>query len=275
MQFNAVSIQPGYGRHTCAITWNVPAAAQRGKVYIYRSISGLPPWQLIRDEGTPASVGYYVDRGEFILNTNLGAIHYRLLLELADGQQFDSPIISLNVTITPKEQVIVRDIMMAELRNMRGGNGEPVFIFAPLTHGLPAPGFDFETYQMRSTGMQVPGKESYGEAFVGGFGAPAVTWVMRMGSMTTGFVKDPDGGGTSDTQQVNGRMLAFPRPMPNYMVVFPRMDDRFVIGEVIQPFLFRSILPIGYEVTLSPIQKHDDRYLVPLPEMPPRMYQPL
>jgi hypothetical protein len=110
---------------------------------------------------------------------------------------------------------------------------------------------------------------------VGGFGAPAVTWVMRMGSMVTGFVKDPDGGGTSDTQQVNGRMLAFPRPMPNYMVVFPRMDERFVIGEVIQPFLFRSILPIGYEVTLNPIQKNDDRYLVPLPEMPPRMYQPL
>ena len=276
MSFLSVSLQPGYGTRTCAITWNVPAELQRGTVFIYRSMTGLGPWTIVNDKkhGTPASVGYFVDRVDAFIESTLMTMHYRLLLEV-EKEKFDSPIVNLRTHLTPREYGIVKDIMFLELKNMRSGNGVPAFIFAPLRRGIPAPGFDFETNQMQGTGMTVPGQESYGEAFVGGYGPPAITWVMKMGAMTTAFTKSPDGNGSQESTEVSARLLAFPRPVSNYMIVLPLMDERYAVGEIIKPFMFKGMLPIGYEVRLNPIPRTDARYKVPVPPMPEEMYRAL
>lgn len=272
MGFTGVTLQPGYGLGTMAITWNVLPQYEEGEVFIHRSLTGTAPWELLNDEehGVNAKVGYYVDRIARVKESGQ-TLYYRLSLEYQrpggdEVEEFETPVLTPLARLNRREQRAVVDIMRNELTNMRGGNGVPAFLFAPLQQGLPAPGFDYETQQMHGSGMTTLGKESFGEAFVGGFGPPVLTWIAKFGAMVQSFVPAANGGSGHQILPISGRLLAFPRPMPGYMVVISQTDERFVIGpDNIVPFMFKGVLPVGYEVQLLPIPRTDARYKVPVP----------
>lgn len=272
--FLSISLQPGYGHGTLALSWNVLPQHSAGTVFIFRSFTGTAPWDVIDDIGVPASVGYFVDHIDALKESKHKEVFYRLSLEVprASGEPeiINSPILQPLADLTPRERKTAVNILFSELRMMCSGNGMPAFIFAPLRRGIPAAGFDFQTKQMGGTGMR-PGKESYGEAFVGGFGPPTVTRFIKLGTLGLNYARTADGY-TQEGQSCMARMLAFPRPQPDYLIVAPKTDERFIVGEQITPLLFAGQLPIGYEVPLVALTRTDPRYQIPVPEMPREMY---
>jgi hypothetical protein len=269
--FSQIQIQPAYGKGQTALTWNLNPGFKDGHIFIYRSINGgLPPWDLINEVGIPGAAGYYVDDIRAEKSSSVANLHYRMALQMPDGTVHDSPVVNPYSRITKKEYGILIDMMWNEIRSLRAGNGVPIYIFAPLLGGVPSAGFDPVTNQMHSTGS-----DSFGQAYQGGFGRPALTWMHKFGELDMRQSPSEDGHGNSVGQAANARLLAYPRPAVRFMVVQPISDERYEIGPVIKPLLFRGIVPIGYEVQLLPLPRSHEAYNLPVPPVPDAMFQTL
>ncbi len=262
--FVSVVLQPAYGLRQIALTWNILPQYRHGRVYIYRSYTGMAPFDLIDDAGVPAVVGYFVDEISPAIEAKTLIATYRLLLEVpqthGDPLEFETNALDSAAYLTRREHKIAQDILRTEMRHMRSGNGVPAFLFAPLRSGIPSPGFDFQTNQMLAHS-----KDTYGEAFVGGFGPPVSTWLHKISSGAVVFARNAEGGKTDVVAPSRARMLAFPRPQPGYMLVVVPADERYVVGDRIDNLMFKGVIPIGYEVDLNPIPRTDPRYEVPAP----------
>lgn len=268
--FTSFTMQPVYGQQLVGLTWGVLPQFDGGEIFVYRSLSGNAPWDLLNEEGIPAALGYWVDNVGALMGRKQLNVHYRLALEVkrvGATLVFDSEIINTATALPARQQRTISDMMRAEWQNMYESNGVRAWLFAPLLKGIPVPGFDFQTKQMLSTGMQVAGKESYGEAYVGGYGQPMLTWIQLLGGGVQNFQRTQDGM-SIEAQPVKGRFLAFPRPLPDYLIVLPAQDDRYVVGRVIEPFLFRGLVPVGYEAALTLLPRTDARYKLPVPPLP-------
>ena len=268
--FSQFNLQPAYGPGKMAVTWRVDPKYKDGLIFVFRSINGgLPPWTLQNagEVGIPAIAGYFVDDISTAKHSMLSQLHYRLALRMPNGDVHDSPVVNPFGRLTPHEHKIVVDLMWQELRFLRAGNGVPIYVYAPKLSGMPSAGFDPVSKQMHSSG-----DDSYGQAYIGGFSTPALTWMHRYGSLVTRQGPAGDGFGNTVGQASQARLLAFPRPAPGYLIVQPDADARYKIGDPIVPMMFRGIIPIGYEVQLLPLPRTDEAYGLPVPAIPDEMY---
>lgn len=268
--FTALSVQPSYGDLKAVVSWNVLPQYINGKVFVYRSFNGSAPWELVHEDGTYANIGFYEDDIAGLVDRAIVDIWYRLLLEVptldGNSKEFDSPIISIFKKLDRRDHFIIRHIMRQELEDMRKGNGTRVLMYPPLMQGTPSALFDPSTRQMLiANGTEPDGTDSYGMPFVGGFAPPIETYVKFTQIGTVNTDRNESGNGRDELQPIKARMLAFPKPNPEYLVVEPSTDKRYIIGDAITGHLFKGIVPVIYDVTLQAIPKRDAKYRVPVP----------
>jgi hypothetical protein len=267
--FSSISVQPTYGRSAALITWTVSSSRVAGQVYVYRSPTGVSEWSLLNLAApVPVQNGCYVDDA-FAPTDRNAAPHYRLVLLTPEGEKRPSVPIGVFEQLTRQEKVGVWRILAQEYGRMRH-NGVPIFFFYPLYQGKPAPNFDPTTGQKMGVDLcrgLSPEEDSYGMPFIGGFQDPIQS---RMEILNTGGIDlgvPPEG--KSDVVQKTVRLLAWPRPRQDCMIVQPTTDDRYVLGERAEAFAFRGIYPIAYHVPLVLLPRNDPRYRVPVPSLIP------
>ena len=269
--FSRFTAQPSYGASKAGLTWNISSALPGAKIIIFRSIyGGMAPWELITaPSGIAASGGFFEDDISGANENSARKIFYRACV-LHQGTEYDSPVIGFTSWLAPNEMKAVARILRNEMRLMhthdRGdisGNGVPMLMFSPLEEGIPCPDFDVLTKQQVGQGGRPGPNDCYGMAYIGGFGPAQFTW-MRLLKTEQGLADNAGGAGTVFSNSVRARFLAFPRPMPDMMVVNPATDDRYIIASSVDEFLFKGVLPIAYDAQLNRLERSSPKYRLPV-----------
>jgi hypothetical protein len=270
-----VAIQPSYGKSKALVTWKLAPAQESALVYVYRSIDGNAPWELLNEDNPVQFAGSYED-DLFYQDSKLLVMHYRLLALVenkypANGEEkflkFPSPTVGLFSKISRREYGAVHKMMASVFLDMRSGNGAQVWIVPPLNSGELAAGVDPDTYQ--KTTVTCPGDpgDGYGRLYAGGYAAPLITWVAFPGPTAVSSEEMEETGAADEKVIKEVRLLAWPRPQKGYLIVNPRTDDRYVVGAKLQELAFRGLFPIVYTAELSLLDRNDDRYLLEMPAL--------
>lgn len=272
--FRNVRIYPKHGNREAAITWELADGAPAGSVYVAFSSTGTKnTWaELNPDTPVASAIGFYQDPTLF-MNKGSADGFYRLLL-IAGGTDYLSEPFQIMGDITRPEYGIIRAMIHQEFTQMRVTNGFPVWHCIPREHGTPALSVDPDTGKQEGEECDVvdPAVRSYGMAFQGGFYAPVLTW-MRVLAHNEGLKDDPDKFSPEDMLKTSVRLMAFPRPARGHMIVDPTTDMRYLVGEEINPFRFRGVMPVAYNVTLEHLNQSDERYQFPLPVIDTKQYR--
>lgn len=253
-------VQPSYGSRNVLLSWTVSSCFPSLKYLVFRSVhNGAPPWELITEDYILTT--QFIDEA-FVVDNRMQQVHYRLSAIDSDGNEYDSPIVGMFDRLTRSEYGAIHKIMLQEYKRMRSGNGLRVFHYSPLLEGEPNEAYDPETGQQLIA--TCPDDGSYGLPFKGGYGPPVQTWVelMKVGPEINS--DKPDGKGAITQYNLQARMLAFPKPMLNHLIIHPTTDNRYAVGEQVQPYLFKGLVPIAYDVTLQLLSRNDPRYKVPV-----------
>jgi hypothetical protein len=257
-----IRVSPGYAARHCAVVWEVKEDFEGFPVFVYRSDTGGPPWVLLNKDD-PAVMGFFVDN-EFNNDSKHIIPHYRLLLVCGE-EKYPSPTIGLFETVKRHEYGIARAIIAMEFKRMSTGNGLKCFLFPLKRQGTPAAGVDPLTNQKLEAGCNESEGTGYGELLSGGYGEPVITWVELYGEKQLVSADDSTKGASVEKAITEARFLPFPRPLRGYMAVFPDTDNRYVVGEIVQAFMFKGAVPVAYRVQLSLLERSNPRYGVPLP----------
>lgn len=261
--FISVHVQPSYGSHTALISWSlVPTVS--GDIWVYRSPDGAGDWTLVNTVPVDSSDGQFQD-SEFGSRALALIPHYKLTLELANGDLLDSPIAGPFEHLTRTEFGGLSKIMKMEYMRMSRGNGLRVLHYKPRLTGPDAPTVDPLTGSIRGD-ASCPSDTSYGEKKAIGFRRPFLTWVELQEVGDYGADDRTDGLGTTDEQTITARFLAYPKPMPNDVIVHVPTDNRYEVKSAIVPFMFRGLMPVGYTAKMRLIPRNDPRYRIPIPD---------
>lgn len=272
-EFLSFTVQPSYGQLKAGITWNVRHTAPSDAMLLFRSINGgNPPWTRITSAtGVPVSSGYFVDDISVTRENTAQKIFYRGCVLAQGGGQTDGPVVSFCSWLAPNEVRHVERMLRNEMRimhtNRRGrisGGGILAAMFAPLEHGTPNPDYDSSTKQFVGQGGLPGANDSYGMPFIGGFGPQMMTWVRFVKDAEETHEGTDDQPGDRQGRVIRARLLAFPRPSSNYMIVQPATDDRFIIGSKVDTFYYKGILPFAYEAEIVRLERSDPRYRLPV-----------
>ena len=244
-----------------------------GEVYAAFSLTGVKgSWVPVNPDAVASAVGQ-LDDPNLIIDGGHHIGYYRLLLRNDDGD-FRSGAIAICGDATSREYGMARAIIRREFVEMRSTNGYPVWHCIPRDFGTPANNVDPDIHV--AVGLDCasdPEVASYGLPFQGGFFDPILTW-MRPMAIDRGTIKDAADDTTPEvTDTTSARLLAFPRPQRQHMIVDPVTDRRYLIADEIKPFLLRGTLPVAYEVTLEFLGQSDPRYKFPVPIVDMREYR--
>lgn len=272
--FQNVRIYPLHGARAATITWSMAPSTPAGDVYLAFSPTGTRgSWvELNPTEPVASVVGYYLDDTLF-MNKGSADGFYRLLL-IAGGTDYMSEPFQIMGDMTRQEYGVLRAIIHQEFTQMRVTNGFPVWHCIPKEHGTPAVSVDPDTGKQSGEECEVtdPEQQSYGLAFQGGFYKPVLTW-MRVIAHSEGLKTDPDKFSPEDMLKMSVRMMAFPRPARGHMIVDPTTDMRYLVGEEINTFRLRGVMPVAYNATLEHLNQADPRYKFPLPFVDTKQYR--
>ena len=261
--FIDVTVQPSYGARKVLISWVTAVGFPDLKFYILRSIhNGAPPWKAL---SSTAVEGSSFEDDAFVIDNRMQQVHYRLVAVDPEGNQYNSAVVGMYDKLTRGEYGAVHKMLKLEYTRMRAGNGLRVLHFQPLADGTPNPNFDPETGQTLIA--TCPDDGNYGLPYEGGFGPAVQTWIELMQVGPEVNMDKPDGKGADTTYDVRAKMLAFPKPMTNHLIVHPATDNRYAVGEQVQPYLFKGLVPIAYDVSLRLLRREDPRYKLPVPQL--------
>jgi len=271
--FASFHVQPSYGNMKSAISWTLQGGEPGDTMLLFRSVTGgNAPW--VQIGSVPARQGFYVDDISVTRENTAQKIYYRGCVVSRDGTETDGPVVTFLSALTPHEVKQVIRLLRNELRIMSGtcrggcaarGAGIPVAMFAPLESGTPSANYNAVTRQFAGTTAKQDGvADSYGMPYVGGFGPQLNTWMRFIQDAEEKHDGTAEQPGDRQGRVVRARMLAFPRPASDYMVVQPESDDRFIIGAKVDPYAFKGILPFAYEADLVRLERSDARYRLPV-----------
>lgn len=267
--FISLNIQPSYGSSEVLVSWQVLPGYTDGMFFLYRSLTGEAPWKLLNEvsDGEALAVNgtSFVDT-EFIIENRVTDAHYRMLLRMEDGTEYESPIVSMFGRLTRRQWGGTCKMLGREYKRMSSGNGIEVLHYIPLNSGELNPNYDPDTGQHLSPDCLNDPSDSYGLKYQGGYATPIKTYIefADVGPMV--FQDREDGMGHDDPVRVQARMLAHPRPNRGHLIVHPPSDNRYVVGDTIKGYYFRGLVAIRYDVTLHLLRRNDARYRVPVPE---------
>jgi len=268
--FVSVNVQPAYGSKEVLISWQVLPGYEDAMFFLYRSMSGEAPWELLNltnDEGEALALegASYVDE-EYVVENRVTNAYYRMLMITEEAEEFESPIVSMFGKLTRRQWGGCCKILQRERLRMCTGNGIEVLHYIPLASGEVNPHFDPDTGQHLTAECPDEADSSYGLKYVGGYGPPVKTWIEFKDVGPIVMQDRDDGSGHDDPLNVQARMLAHPRPRRGHLIIHPPSDNRYVVGETIKGWYFRGIVSIAYDTTLHLLRRNDSRYRVPIPE---------
>lgn len=270
--FVNLNAQPSYGSKEVLLSWRVLPGYTDGLFFVYRSMTGTSPWELLNDTteegGVVAIYGTYFVDEEFIVENRVVDTHYRLLLRMPNGEEFESPVVSMFGQLTRKEWGGACKMMLEERQRMCTGNGVPVYQYIPLAAGELNPNFDPDTGQDVTAECPDTNTEddSYGLKYKGGYGPAINTWIEFMDVGPIIMQDRDDGQGHQDPITIKARMLAHPKPSRGQLIIHPPSDNRYVVGDTIKGWYFKGIVAIAYDMNLHLLRRSDARYRVPLPK---------
>jgi hypothetical protein len=271
--FRNIRIYPNHGTRSAVITWDLAAGTEAGEIYVAFSESGTKgSWNPINFAiPVPSETGMYQDEA-LILNAGTSDGFYRLMLTNSSGDFFSEPIQILG-DLTPAEYGQVRAMIHQEYTQMRVTNGWPVWHCIPRAHGEPASNVDPDTGKTEGIECDLPPEErGYGLPFKGGSYPPVHTG-MRVLKHAEGLQDDPEEFSPSEVDKTSVRLMAFPRPRRNHLIVDPATDRRYLVSDEIKPYRHRGVIAIAYECTLEFLQQSDPRYQFPVPALDTKAYR--
>lgn len=254
--FVAIWCQPSYAARHTQVEWTIPATYAGGAVYVYRSLTGVAPWECLNASAPAAITDNFRDE-ELVVDNRVQVVHYRLMLEFGN-ERFGSEPINLLQKLTRSQYGAARFMMIRELEWMRKGNGIPAY------HYLLSPGA-LDTIDSRTTQTALVPCPGSG---LSGFTAGIPTWI-RLEPTTVTVSDRPEGDGAVYSATTKARMLSWPRPVRGHVIVDPFSDDRYAVADTVYEYKWRGIVPIAYDVTLQLLGRQDDRYQLPVPNNHP------
>lgn len=272
--FRNIRIYPDHGTRSAVVTWEIEAGVDPGDVFVAFSEYGTPgSWKLLNgDAPVPSALGMFSD-DNLVINSGLVDGFYRLLLTTtANVDHFSEPV-QIMGDLTPREYGIVRAVIHQEYTQMRVTNGFPVWHCIPRAHGDPSDTVDPDTGKMEGLDCDNSSDDaSYGLPFKGGFYTPVLTW-MRIDRHAEGLKDDPEKFSPGEINKSAARLMAFPRPARNHMLVDPTTGSRWLVSDEIKPYRLRGVTAVAYEVTLEFLQQSDVRYKFPVPHIDTKAYR--
>jgi hypothetical protein len=256
--FLNVHVQPSYARNRAVVTWTLRPGYAGAEFFIFKSYNkGVAPWTLANELAVKGNI--FQDDNLFVD----GDPYYRILM-LWQGQEFDSPIVGTFDKLSKLQYGGLSKMMQLEYRRMSSGNGIQVLHYIPLIDGNLVAGVDEDTLQISA--IPCPDDEgNVGELYDGGYGNPMYTWIEIAQFGPDERTEVDNGAGNSAKLVHQGRMLAFPRPKVNHLIVHPPTDNRYVVTSKVNGNFFRGVFPISYDVGLQLLNKSDPRYKIPVP----------
>lgn len=261
--FVSVLVQPSYGAAQAVVSWSLSAAFKDAGVLIYRSLDGLEPYTLLNPDDQPLQgVTTFLDT--IPVDTVMANILYRLDVEMPDGTILDGEVVGFFEAISERDHRTARAQMCAELKRLSVRRaGVPAFTFNPRIEGAVNQGYDGVT----GTLMDLCAFDAQGGAPLN-FSVPFQTWVQIL-TTSRARTDKADGGGITELVTSPARLPGFPQPVTGALIVLPYTDNRYVVGDTVQAFLFRGLVPIAYQVQLTLLPRTDARYKVPVPKLDP------
>ena len=251
------------------------AAVTNVKVHILRSTTaGKPPWiPVTTGEGLNPNIEFVEDTLTSNANELTSAeLVYKIVVTYTQNNQtakFIGPSIGIYGILSPREAKITRALMLSELRGMYlnhhgnlAGGGRLVVMFAPDDINGPID----SNYDPVSE--QQLGDSQYGSprGFVGGW----ATW-MRITTEARNYATLEQTSTIIQDNQIQVRTLAFPFPKPDFVIVDPHTDERWVVGSKLDiSYGPRGIVPYACDILLTKLQLNDLRYKIPvtMPDFP-------
>jgi len=268
--FRNIRIYPSHGTRSAVVTWETDGDVPAGDVFVAFSVTGTQgTWQVLNAEAAvPSAVGMYSD-DRLQMDAGWEDGFYRLLLT-ENGNDHFSEAVQIMGDVTAREYGMIRAIIHREYTMMRVTNGIPVWHCIPREHGDPADNIDEDTGA--ANGPECGDGESYGQAFKGGFYPPVLTW-MKIIQFNEGLQDDPEEFLVNEINRMAVRLMAFPRPSRDHMLVDPATDRRYLVDDEIKPYRFRGVVPVAHEATVSFLHQSDSRYRFQMPEVDLREYR--
>ena len=257
--FISVTVQPSYGHHKTLIHWTVARGYSDSRFYVFRSTNnGGGNWKSVTSY--PIS-GASCEDNEFYVGNRLLQTFYKVVL-IKDSEEHHSPVISSFDRMTRSEYGAAKQIINYEYMRMSKGNGVRVLHYLPLVEGEINPDYDAETGQKLIA--TCPSDDSYGLKYKGGYGPPLQTWAEFL-QISESLSISANDQGMDDKVEVVARLLSFPKPLRNHLIIHPTTDNRYVVGDQIKGSYFKGFVAVSYDVTLTLLNRGDPRYRVPVP----------
>jgi hypothetical protein len=261
--FLNVHVQPSYAKNQAVITWTVRQGYAGAEYYVFKSYNkGVAPWTLVNEQAVYTNL--LQDKNLFVD----GDPYYRVLM-VWSGQEFDSPVVGTFDKLSKAQYGGVSRMMQLEYLRMSTGNGIQVLHYVPLLDGEYIDSVDPETQQVYGLPCKEDFTSDLGEMFKGGFASPVYTWVEISRFGEDERIEDDAGLGVNSKLIHQARLLAFPRPKPNHVIIHPSTDNRYAITTKIAGNFFRGVFPISYDVGLQLLRKTDPRYKIKIPSVLP------
>lgn len=250
--FNAIWVTPDYQAGRAVIRWTLKKPRSGVEIYIAKSHTGSPPWQLLNSGAPVTGVDYFID--EAFEGSTIRSAHYRLGVLDVDRTLISSPAVGPLSRLSLDGYKALAVALRDERKYMTGGGGVQVWLF----QGKPgiSAGSDEVTGQTVTTGGD-PNLD---------FMQPVLSWVLPMSQRSTKKEDAQDGlSGTQETTQ-RFRFLAFPSPLPGDVIVIPETDARWTLVGDVQSYDFLGKVPVAHECNATRLAPGDNRYKLLTPE---------
>lgn len=255
-----VDVLPAYGKKECVIQWVPSPELRSANFLVQRSLDGVTRWETLNTPGQEG-VTEFVDK-DFVVTNVYDKIHYRVIA-LKDGKRYDSPAVSFFGTLSKCEFGALRQIL--NLENMRmsphqGKNGIEVLLYKRLMYGTPCPKCTDEDTNQSLGRSKCP--NCFGVGIVGGYAKPVKTFMEIVQQPQHQETTNEEGMNLSSNRKLQVRMLCYPMPRTGDLLVHPDTDDRYFIGNNIQPFFFKNVFPVNAMLEMEKINRSDIVYRV-------------
>jgi len=252
--FIEVFVQPSYGLGKCWIVSKIQAGFETAKIYAARSPTGTPgSWVDVNTE--PFLAGAIIEDDFGTTNHDMTPMHYRLVAVMEDGN-YVSPVAATYGRLSEKEFVQLRFLLRSDFRRMRLEGGVEMLHLVPRRSGpVTSANFDPDTLQLVNSKMEgANGISLNGNVAPYGYYPPIKTWVQKMSA----------GSRIEGVEKWKLRMLPFPQPMADDVLVHPATDQRFVVTSPVSAFLYKGFAPLAFETEATLLPRADDRYKLTL-----------
>ena len=273
--FRNIRIVPTHGFRSATISWELPASEAAGEVLVAFSPSGVRGSWVERNTGAPVAgaVGFYED-DKLVINTGAEVGYYRLLLTRDNVDTF-SEAVGIFHDLERHEYGIIHQSIRKEFIAMRAAHGFPVYHCIPRDIGTPNSRKDPDTGLI--DGVECadidPAAAAFDMSFQGGFFPPVLTWMRIISTQKGTFMDGANETSSTEVDVSSVRLLPWPKPLRNHMIVDPVTDRRWLVGDNVTPYDYRGIYPIAFEAEIAHLPQTDPRYRFVLPAVDLREYR--